>query len=93
MKHFLSIKDLKSYKNFQNYLQVRSTYQAVAEAYRPGMGRFVLCAQLTELLSTCIIYIVIAGDLLQSCIPSLGKKIITVLRHFHSTKLTKIITN
>ncbi|EFO12445.1 hypothetical protein LOAG_16089, partial [Loa loa] len=51
---------------------IRNTYQAIAEAYRPGMGRFVLCAQLTELLSTCIIYIVIAGDLLQSCIPSLG---------------------
>ncbi|VDK41391.1 unnamed protein product [Gongylonema pulchrum] len=37
------------------------------------MGRLVLCAQLTELLSTCIIYIVIAGDLLQSCVPSVDK--------------------
>lgn len=49
------------------------SYREVAEAYRPGMGRFVLLAQLTELISTCIIYIVIAGDLLQGCFPSVGK--------------------
>ncbi|EJW87787.1 hypothetical protein WUBG_01300 [Wuchereria bancrofti] len=64
---------------YENNVKIRSTYQAVAEAYRPGMGRFVLCAQLTELLSTCIIYIVIAGDLLQSCIPSLDKSALMML--------------
>uniref|UniRef100_A0A0R3RJC4 Aa_trans domain-containing protein n=1 Tax=Elaeophora elaphi TaxID=1147741 RepID=A0A0R3RJC4_9BILA len=64
---------------YENNVKVRSTYQAVAEAYRPGMGRYVLCAQLTELLSTCIIYIVIAGDLLQSCIPSLDKSALMML--------------
>ncbi|VIO90768.1 vesicular GABA transporter, putative,Uuncoordinated protein 47, putative [Brugia malayi] len=64
---------------YENNVKIRSTYQAVAEAYRPGMGRFVLCAQLTELLSTCIIYIVIAGDLLQSCVPSLDKSALMML--------------
>ncbi|VDK88085.1 unnamed protein product [Litomosoides sigmodontis] len=64
---------------YENDVKVRSTYQAVAEAYRPGMGRFVVCAQLTELLSTCIIYIVIAGDLLQNCIPSLDKSALMML--------------
>lgn len=46
----------------------------MAEAYRHGMGCFVLMAQLIELLSTCIIYIVIAADLLQSCVPAVGMK-------------------
>ncbi|KAM3724143.1 Vesicular GABA transporter [Dirofilaria immitis] len=64
---------------YENGTKVRSTYQAVAEAYRPGMGRYVLCAQLTELLSTCIIYIVIAGDLLQNCIPSIDKSALMML--------------
>ncbi|CAG9529523.1 unnamed protein product [Cercopithifilaria johnstoni] len=64
---------------YEDGVKVRNTYQAVAEAYRPGMGRFVLCAQLTELLSTCIIYIVIAGDLLQGCIPSLDKSALMML--------------
>uniref|UniRef100_A0A0M3IFW8 Aa_trans domain-containing protein n=1 Tax=Ascaris lumbricoides TaxID=6252 RepID=A0A0M3IFW8_ASCLU len=52
---------------------VRFSYKEVADKFHPGMGRLVLVAQLTELLSTCIIYIVIAGDLLQSCIPSIDK--------------------
>ncbi|KIH64754.1 hypothetical protein ANCDUO_04936 [Ancylostoma duodenale] len=45
----------------------------VAEFYRPGFGKWVLAAQLTELLSTCIIYLVLAADLLQSCFPSIDK--------------------
>uniref|UniRef100_A0A915Q1K9 Amino acid transporter transmembrane domain-containing protein n=1 Tax=Setaria digitata TaxID=48799 RepID=A0A915Q1K9_9BILA len=64
---------------YENGTKVRNTYQAVAEAYHPGMGRLVLCAQLTELISTCIIYIVIAGDLLQSCIPSVDKSALMML--------------
>ncbi|VDM99497.1 unnamed protein product [Thelazia callipaeda] len=58
---------------YENGIKIRKSYREIAEAYRAGMGRFVLCAQLTELLSTCIIYIVIAADLLQSCIPSVDK--------------------
>ncbi|WKY14090.1 hypothetical protein Q1695_004709 [Nippostrongylus brasiliensis] len=44
----------------------------VAEFYRPGFCKWVLAAQLTELLSTCIIYLLLAADLLQSCFPSIG---------------------
>ncbi|VDM49943.1 unnamed protein product, partial [Toxocara canis] len=58
---------------YEDGTKVRFSYREVADTFHPGMGRFVLCAQLTELLSTCIIYIVIAGDLLQSCIPSIDK--------------------
>ncbi|VDL67114.1 unnamed protein product [Nippostrongylus brasiliensis] len=45
----------------------------VAEFYRPGFCKWVLAAQLTELLSTCIIYLLLAADLLQSCFPSIGE--------------------
>ncbi|WKY02908.1 hypothetical protein Q1695_016309 [Nippostrongylus brasiliensis] len=53
--------------------KVRFSYREVAEFYRPGFGKWVLAAQLTELLSTCIIYLVLAADLLQSCFPSIDK--------------------
>ncbi|KAK6009835.1 hypothetical protein OSTOST_25207 [Ostertagia ostertagi] len=53
--------------------KVRFSYREVAEFYRPGFGKWVLAAQLTELLSTCIIYLVLAADLLQSCFPSIGE--------------------
>lgn len=52
----------------------------VAEFYRPGFGKWVLAAQLTELLSTCIIYLVLAADLLQSCFPSIGNSNQKVLK-------------
>ncbi|VDL66433.1 unnamed protein product [Nippostrongylus brasiliensis] len=45
----------------------------VAEFYRPGFCKWVLAALLTELISTCIIYLVLAADLLQSCFPSIDK--------------------
>lgn len=48
-----------------NGKKVRHSYREVAESVRPGFGKFVLAAQLTELASTCIIYLVLAGDLLQ----------------------------
>ncbi|GMS88984.1 hypothetical protein PENTCL1PPCAC_11159 [Pristionchus entomophagus] len=53
--------------------KIRHSYKDVAEAYHPGFGKVVLAAQLTELLSTCIIYLVLAGDLLQACFPSIDK--------------------
>ncbi|CAI4232370.1 unnamed protein product [Auanema sp. JU1783] len=53
--------------------KVRHSYREVAEFYHPGFGKWVLAAQITELLSTCIIYLVLAADLLQSCFPSIDK--------------------
>ena len=53
--------------------KVRYSYREVAEFYRPGFGKWVLAAQLTELLSTCIIYVVLAADLMQGCFPSIGE--------------------
>ncbi|PAV86950.1 hypothetical protein WR25_25618 [Diploscapter pachys] len=53
--------------------KVRYSYREVAEFYRPGFGKWVLAAQLTELLSTCIIYVVLAADLMQGCFPSIDK--------------------
>ncbi|KAE9417451.1 hypothetical protein Angca_006858, partial [Angiostrongylus cantonensis] len=58
---------------YQKDKKVRFSYREVAESYRPGFGKWVLAAQLTELLSTCIIYLVLAADLLQSCFPSIDK--------------------
>ncbi|CAB3402698.1 unnamed protein product [Caenorhabditis bovis] len=58
---------------YENGNKVRKTYKDIADFYKPGFGKFVLTAQLTELLSTCIIYLVIAADLLQSCFPSIDK--------------------
>uniref|UniRef100_A0A158R3X2 Aa_trans domain-containing protein n=1 Tax=Syphacia muris TaxID=451379 RepID=A0A158R3X2_9BILA len=58
---------------YESGVKVRQSYKEVADAYIPGTGRLVLVAQLTELFSTCIIYIVIAGDLLQGCFPSIDK--------------------
>nr|CAD2170042.1 unnamed protein product [Meloidogyne enterolobii] len=54
--------------------RIYRSYREVAEAVRPGMGKFVLLAQLTELASTCILYIVLAGDLLQGCFPSVDRQ-------------------
>lgn len=54
--------------------RIYRSYREVAEAVRPGMGKFVLAAQLTELASTCILYIVLAGDLLQGCFPSVDRQ-------------------
>ena len=51
---------------------MRKSYREVAETASPGLGKYVLAAQLTELASTCILYLVLAGDLLQGCIPSVG---------------------
>ncbi|TKR77793.1 hypothetical protein L596_018705 [Steinernema carpocapsae] len=53
--------------------KVRHSYKDVADAVKPGLGKLVMAAQLTELLSTCILYVVLAGDLLQSCVPSIDK--------------------
>ncbi|EYC06693.1 hypothetical protein Y032_0074g839 [Ancylostoma ceylanicum] len=58
---------------YEKEKKVRYSYREVAEFYRPGFGKWVLAAQLTELLSTCIIYLVLAADLLQSCFPSIDK--------------------
>lgn len=58
---------------YENGIKVRKSYREVAEKACPGLGKFVLIAQLTELASTCILYLVLAGDLLQGCIPSVDK--------------------
>ncbi|VDO45242.1 unnamed protein product [Haemonchus placei] len=58
---------------YENDKKIRFSYREVAEFYRAGFGKWVLAAQLTELLSTCIIYLVLAADLLQSCFPSIDK--------------------
>lgn len=52
---------------------MRYSYKDVAEAVHPGMGKLVLGAQLMELASTCILYLVLAGDLLQGSFPGIGK--------------------
>lgn len=52
---------------------MRNSYREIAEAVQPGLGKFVLTAQLIELASTCILYLVLIGDLLQGCVPSIGK--------------------
>jgi vesicular inhibitory amino acid transporter len=57
---------------YENGKKVRHSYKDVAEAVRPGMGKLVLFAQLTELASTCILYLVLAGDLLQGAFPGIG---------------------
>lgn len=57
---------------YENGKKVRHNYREVAETACPGLGKYVLAAQLTELASTCILYLVLAGDLLQGCIPSVG---------------------
>lgn len=57
---------------YENGVKKRKTYREIADFYKPGFGKWVLAAQLTELLSTCIIYLVLAADLLQSCFPSVG---------------------
>uniref|UniRef100_A0A915L617 Vesicular inhibitory amino acid transporter n=1 Tax=Romanomermis culicivorax TaxID=13658 RepID=A0A915L617_ROMCU len=51
--------------------RVLTSYKAVAEQCwgRPWGGRLVLGAQLTELLMTCILYIVLCGDLLEGSFP------------------------
>lgn len=59
---------------YEDGKKVRKSYREVAEFASPGLGKFVLAAQLTELASTCIIYLVLAGDLLQGCIPGVGKR-------------------
>uniref|UniRef100_A0AC34RP00 Amino acid transporter transmembrane domain-containing protein n=1 Tax=Panagrolaimus sp. JU765 TaxID=591449 RepID=A0AC34RP00_9BILA len=58
---------------YEDGKKVRKSYREVAETACPGLGKFVLIAQLTELASTCILYLVLAGDLLQGCIPSVDK--------------------
>ncbi|KJH40614.1 hypothetical protein DICVIV_13431, partial [Dictyocaulus viviparus] len=58
---------------YENDKKVRFSYREVAEFYQAGFGKWVLAAQLTELLSTCIIYLVLAADLLQGCFPSIDK--------------------
>lgn len=52
--------------------KIHHSYREIAEAVRPGLGKFVLAAQLTELACTCILYLVLAGDLLQGAFPSIG---------------------
>ncbi|CAJ0942268.1 unnamed protein product, partial [Mesorhabditis belari] len=58
---------------YDKEIKIRHSYREVAEAYRPGFGKIVLAAQMTELLSTCIIYLVMAADLMQACFPSIDK--------------------
>ncbi|KAH7696712.1 CRE-UNC-4 protein7 protein [Aphelenchoides avenae] len=58
---------------YEDGRKVRYSYRDVAEAVRPGLGKFVLLAQLTELASTCILYLVLSGDLLQGCVPGVDK--------------------
>lgn len=58
---------------YENGKKVRHSYKDVAEAVHPGLGKLVLSAQLMELASTCILYLVLAGDLLQGSFPSIGK--------------------
>uniref|UniRef100_A0A914ZBI1 Amino acid transporter transmembrane domain-containing protein n=2 Tax=Panagrolaimus TaxID=55784 RepID=A0A914ZBI1_9BILA len=58
---------------YENGKKVRHSYREVAETACPGLGKYVLAAQLTELASTCILYLVLAGDLLQGCIPSVDR--------------------
>lgn len=53
--------------------RVRSSYKGIAEACYPWGGRIVLGAQLTELLMTCILYLVLAGDLLEGSFPAVDK--------------------
>ncbi|KAL3122005.1 hypothetical protein niasHT_004127 [Heterodera trifolii] len=65
--------DHSSQQKMKRRRKVRRSYREVAEAVRPGLGKFVLIAQLTELASTCILYIVLAGDLLQGCFPSVDR--------------------
>jgi vesicular inhibitory amino acid transporter len=50
--------------------RVRSSYKAIAEECYPWGGNIVLGAQLTELLMTCILYLVLVGDLLEGCFPA-----------------------
>ncbi|KAI6235442.1 Vesicular GABA transporter [Aphelenchoides besseyi] len=59
---------------YEDGKKVRHSYREVAEAVRPGLGKLVLFAQLTELASTCILYLVLAGDLLQGAMPSIDKQ-------------------
>lgn len=51
--------------------RVMGSYKAVAEHCwgKPWGGRLVLGAQLTELLMTCILYVVLCGDLLEGSFP------------------------
>lgn len=76
---------------YENGAKVRHSYKDVAEAVRPGMGKLVLGAQLTELASTCILYLVLAGDLLQGSFPSIGNCFESIkpllVRGFQTNKL------
>uniref|UniRef100_A0A0N5BIC7 Aa_trans domain-containing protein n=1 Tax=Strongyloides papillosus TaxID=174720 RepID=A0A0N5BIC7_STREA len=58
---------------YEKNVKVRKSYKEVADTVRPGLGNWVLAAQLLELASTCILYLVLAGDLLQGCVPSVDK--------------------
>uniref|UniRef100_A0A0K0DTJ6 Aa_trans domain-containing protein n=1 Tax=Strongyloides stercoralis TaxID=6248 RepID=A0A0K0DTJ6_STRER len=58
---------------YEKNVKVRKSYKEVADTVRPGLGKWVLGAQLLELASTCILYLVLAGDLLQGCVPSVDK--------------------
>uniref|UniRef100_A0AC35TFI7 Aa_trans domain-containing protein n=1 Tax=Rhabditophanes sp. KR3021 TaxID=114890 RepID=A0AC35TFI7_9BILA len=58
---------------YEKNVKVRKSYKDVADAVKPGLGNWVLAAQLLELASTCILYLVLAGDLLQGCVPSIDK--------------------
>ncbi|CAG0906566.1 unnamed protein product, partial [Cyprideis torosa] len=53
-------------------MRVRDSYVAIADAcFGPGIGgRIVNCAQLIELSMTCILYIVVCGDLLRGSFPT-----------------------
>lgn len=51
--------------------RVLKSYKSVAEQCwgKPWGGRLVLSAQMTELLMTCILYIVLCGDLMEGSFP------------------------
>ncbi|KFD61971.1 hypothetical protein M514_25848 [Trichuris suis] len=51
--------------------RIRGSYKAVAEACWGKIwgGRLVFTAQITELLMTCILYVVLCGDLMENSFP------------------------
>ncbi|KAI1731784.1 transmembrane amino acid transporter protein [Ditylenchus destructor] len=50
---------------YEDGKKVRHSYREIAEAVQSGLGKFVLFAQLTELASTCILYL--------GCVPSIDR--------------------
>jgi vesicular inhibitory amino acid transporter len=53
--------------------RARGSYREIAESCWRHGGRIVLAAQICELLMTCILYVVLSGDLLEGSFPSIDK--------------------